>query len=199
MRIYAIIQAVLGTCGTCWDRWCGTLISISTLLLSCSAGLAVKLVIALLIEDAVIVGLLEGEPLAVLHLIALKDAFFERGDGKRVNKDSFALKCAMTFSGWTFSLATDAVGAGLNGRRIYANLGAVVKKHTELEGWLPGPPVAILVLATELVTPFGILSHFEVKGIFLALAIHVALPGLRDVHLSVLDFGNLIARDKIQN
>ena len=48
-----------------------------------------------------IVGLLEGEPLAVLHLIALKDAFFERGDGKRVNKDSFALKCAMTFSGWT--------------------------------------------------------------------------------------------------
>ena len=64
-------------------------------------------------------------------------------------------------------LATDAVGAGLNGRRIYANLGAVVKKHTELKGRLPGPPVAILVLATELVTPFGILSHFEVKGIFL--------------------------------
>ena len=65
------------------------------------------------------------------------------------------------------SLATDAVGAGLNGRRIYANLGAVVEKHAELKGWLPGPPVAILVLATELVTPFGILSHFEVKGIFL--------------------------------
>ena len=64
-------------------------------------------------------------------------------------------------------LATDAVGAGLNGRRIYANLGAVVKKHTELKGRLPGPPVAILVLATELVTSFGILSHFEVKGIFL--------------------------------
>ena len=78
-----------------------TLISISTLLFSCSAGLAVKLVIALLIEDAVIVGLLEGEPLAVLHLIALKDAFFKRGDGKRVNKDSLALECAMTFSGWT--------------------------------------------------------------------------------------------------
>ena len=73
----------------------------STLLLSCSTGLAVKLVIALLIEDAMIVGLLEGEPLTVLHLIALKDAFFKRGDGKRVNKDSLALECAMTFSGWT--------------------------------------------------------------------------------------------------
>ena len=65
------------------------------------------------------------------------------------------------------SLAADAVGAGLDSGRIYANLGAVVKKHTELKGRLPGPPVAILVLATELVTPFGILSHFEVKGIFL--------------------------------
>jgi len=196
MRIYAIIQAVLGTC---WDPWCGTLISISTLLLSCSAGLAVKLVIALLIEDAVIVGLLEGEPLAVLHFIALKDAFFKRGDGKRVNKDSLALECAMTFPSWTFALATDAVRAGFDSGRIYANLGAVVEKHTELKGWLPGPPIAILVLATKLVTPFCILSHFEVKGIFLALAVHVALPGLRDVHLPILDFGNLIARNEIQN
>ena len=32
----------------------------------------------------------------------------------------------------------------------------------------------------------------------LALAIHVALPGLRDVHLSVLDFGNLYWVRKIQ-
>jgi len=198
MRICAIIQAVLGTCWTRWDGWCGTLISISTLLLSCSAGLAVKLVVTFLIEDAVIIGLLEGEPLTVLHLIALKDAFFKRGDSKRVNKDSLALECAMTFPGWTFSLATDAVWAGLDSWRIYT-LGAVVEKHTELKGWLPGPPIAILVLGTELVTPFGILSHFEVKGIFLALAVHVAFPGLRDVHLSVLEFGNLIARNKIQN
>ena len=65
------------------------------------------------------------------------------------------------------SLATDAVRAGLNGRRIYANLGAVVKKHTELKGRLPGPPIALLVFAAELVTPFGIFSHFEIKGIFL--------------------------------
>ena len=65
------------------------------------------------------------------------------------------------------ALATDAVRAGFDSGRIYANLGAVVEKHTELKGWLPGPPIAILVLATKLVTPFGILSHFEVKGIFL--------------------------------
>ena len=72
-----------------------------TFLLSTCTGLAIKLVIALLIEDAVIVSLLEGEPLAVLHFIALKDAFFKRWDGKRVNKDSLALECAMTFPSWT--------------------------------------------------------------------------------------------------
>ena len=54
----------------------------STLLLSCSAGLTVKLVIALFIEDAVIIGLLKGKPLAVLHLIALRNAFLKSGDGK---------------------------------------------------------------------------------------------------------------------
>ena len=64
-------------------------------------------------------------------------------------------------------LATDAVGAGLNSRRIYAYLCAVVKEHAELKGRLPGPPIALLVFAAELVTPFGIFSHFEVDGIFL--------------------------------
>ena len=53
-----------------------------TFLLSASTSLAVKLVIALLIEDAVIIGLLKGEPQAVLHLIALRNAFLESGDGK---------------------------------------------------------------------------------------------------------------------
>ena len=72
-----------------------------TFLLSTCTCLAIKLVIALLIEDAVIVGLLEGEPLAVLHLIALQDAFLKRGDGKRVDEVSLALECAMTFSGRT--------------------------------------------------------------------------------------------------
>ena len=109
-----------GMAGSGWGRrcWCGacnktdrtidsfhtfilTLISISTLPFSCSTGLTVKLVIALLIEDAVIIGLLKGEPQAVLHLIALRNAFLESGDGKWVNKVSFALECPMTFPGRT--------------------------------------------------------------------------------------------------
>ena len=70
-----------------------------TFLLPSSTSLAVKLVIALFVEDAVIIGLLEGKPLAVLNLITFLDAFFKSGDGKRVDKVSLALEGAMTFSG----------------------------------------------------------------------------------------------------
>ena len=70
-----------------------------TFLLPSSTSLTVKLVITLLIEDAVIIGLLEGKPLAVLDLITLFDAFLKGGDGKRVDKVSLALEGAMTFSG----------------------------------------------------------------------------------------------------
>ena len=42
-----------------------------------------------------------------------------------------------------------------------------MKEHAELKSWFPGPPIALQVLAAELVTPFGVLSHFEVEGIFL--------------------------------
>ena len=78
-----------------------TLISISTLLLSRSAGLAIERFIALLIEDAVVIVLLKGKPLAVFHLIALCNAILKCGDGKRVDKVSLALECPMTFSGRT--------------------------------------------------------------------------------------------------
>ena len=64
-------------------------------------------------------------------------------------------------------LATDALGTGLDSRRIHTLLRAVGVDHAELEGRLPGPPGAVLVLAAELVTPLGIFSHFEVEGIFL--------------------------------
>ena len=77
------------------------MVSMGTFLLPGSTSLTVKLVIALLVEDAVIIGLLEGKPLAVLDLIALFNAFLKGGDGKRVNKVSLALEGAMTFSGWT--------------------------------------------------------------------------------------------------
>ena len=59
-----------------------TFVAIGTFLLSAGTCLAVKLVIAFFIEDAVIVGLLKGEPLAILNIIALLYAFLEGGDGK---------------------------------------------------------------------------------------------------------------------
>ena len=51
-------------------------------LLSTGTCLAVKLVVALLIEDAVIICLLEGEPLAVLNVIALFNAELKGFNGK---------------------------------------------------------------------------------------------------------------------
>ena len=58
------------------------MVSMGTFLLPSSTSLTVKLVIALLVEDAVIIGLLEGKPLAVLDLIALFNAFLEGGNSK---------------------------------------------------------------------------------------------------------------------
>ena len=57
-------------------------VTIGAFLLSGSASLAVKLIFALLVENAVIVFLLKGKPLAVLYLIALFNAFLKGGDGK---------------------------------------------------------------------------------------------------------------------
>ena len=87
-----------------------TFVSIGTLLLSASTSLAVKLVVALLVEDAVIIGLLEGKPLAVLDLIALFNAFRKGGNGKRVNKVSLALEGTVTFSGGTPSAKNGRAG-----------------------------------------------------------------------------------------
>ena len=64
-------------------------------------------------------------------------------------------------------LTTDAFRTGLNSRGINALLRAVGVDHAELEGRLPGPPGALLSLTAELVATFGILSLFEVEGIFL--------------------------------
>ena len=75
--------------------------SIGTFGLSGSTSLAVKLVIALLIEDAVIIGLLKGEPRAVLYLATFFYAALKGGNGKGVNKVSLALESAMTLSGRT--------------------------------------------------------------------------------------------------
>ena len=69
-----------------------------TFLLSGSTSFAVKLVMALLVENAVIIFLLKGEPVAILDTIALFNACLEGGDGERVDKVSLALECAVTFS-----------------------------------------------------------------------------------------------------
>ena len=73
-------------------------VSMGTFLLSTCTGLAIKLVIALLIENAVIVCLFEGEPLTVLHIIALCNAFLKGADGKGVYKTTLALECTVAFS-----------------------------------------------------------------------------------------------------
>ena len=77
------------------------MISVGTFLLSGSASLAVKLVVALFVENAVIIFLLKGEPLAILDVVALFNACLEGGDGERVDKVSLALECSVTFSGGT--------------------------------------------------------------------------------------------------
>ena len=59
-----------------------TFVSMGTFLLSTSTCLTIKLVVAPRIQDAVVVGLLEGEPLAVLNFVALFNAFLEGGNGK---------------------------------------------------------------------------------------------------------------------
>ena len=64
-------------------------------------------------------------------------------------------------------MATNAFGAWVKEWRGDTGLCAIDKEHAELKVWLPGPPVALFVLAAELVTPLGILSFFEVNGIFL--------------------------------
>ena len=64
-------------------------------------------------------------------------------------------------------MATNALGAWSKEWRVDIGLCAIDKEHAEVKVWLPGPPVALVVLAAELVTPFCVLSVFEVDGIFL--------------------------------
>ena len=64
-------------------------------------------------------------------------------------------------------MATNAAGAWSNEWRVDIGLCAIDKEHAELKVWLPGPPVTLVVIAAELVTPLGVTSLFEVDGIFL--------------------------------
>ena len=64
-------------------------------------------------------------------------------------------------------MATNAFGAWVKEWRVDTGLCAIDKEHAELKVWLPGPPVTLVVIAAELVTPLGVTSLFEVDGIFL--------------------------------
>ena len=77
------------------------MISTSTVPLPSCACLAEKVVIAIFIKDAVIVVLLEGEPLAVRVAIALLNASLQGGDGVGVHNVTLALESTVAFSGWT--------------------------------------------------------------------------------------------------
>ena len=63
-------------------------------------------------------------------------------------------------------MATNAFGAWIKEWRVDTGLCAIDKEHAEVEFWLPGPPVALVILA-ELVTPLGVFGVFEVNRIFL--------------------------------
>ena len=75
-----------------------TVVSTGTVLLPGRAGLTVKLVIALFIEDAVVVLLLQGEPHAVRVVEALFHAVLKMCDAERVDEVALALEGAVTFS-----------------------------------------------------------------------------------------------------
>ena len=77
------------------------MISHGTLPLPSRASIAIKLVVALFIENAVIVALLEGKPLAVYVAITFLNAFFEGIDGVRIHKSALALEGTLTYSRWT--------------------------------------------------------------------------------------------------
>ena len=78
-------------CGTCCESVCYhqptldllndilTFVSMGTFLLPTSTSITVKLVLALLVEDAVIIVLFKGEPLAVDIVVAFFYAFLQGG------------------------------------------------------------------------------------------------------------------------
>ena len=65
------------------------------------ACLTVKAVVALLVEDAVVVVLLQGEPFAIWVSVAFLNASFKSWDVKGIYDVALALETAVTLSGRT--------------------------------------------------------------------------------------------------
>ena len=77
------------------------MISMGTVPFPSSACLAVKAVVALLVEDAVIMVLLQGEPFAIWVSVAFLNASFKSWDVKGIYDVALALETAVTLSGRT--------------------------------------------------------------------------------------------------
>ena len=77
------------------------MISMGTIPFPSCTCLAVKAVVALLVEDAVIVVLLQGEPLAIWVSVAFLNASFKSWDVKGIYDVALALETAVTLSGRT--------------------------------------------------------------------------------------------------
>ena len=65
------------------------------------ACLAVKAVVALLVEDAVVVVLLQGEPLAIGVVVAFLNASLQSWDVEGIYDVALALEAAVTLTGRT--------------------------------------------------------------------------------------------------
>ena len=72
-----------------------------TVPLPSGACLAVKAVVALLVEDAVVVVLLQGEPLAIGVVVAFLNASLQGWDVEGIYDVALALEAAVTLTGRT--------------------------------------------------------------------------------------------------
>ena len=61
-------------------------------------GITIKFLLAILVENTVVVGLLKGVIHALIIVIAGTNAVFEVLNVKGINKDAFTLECPMTYT-----------------------------------------------------------------------------------------------------
>ena len=173
-----------------WMLWL-TLIASRAVLLSSPTGVAFFRFKAILVEDTVILGLLQCVVLAEMVVAATLDAVLQVPSLQNVGvyKMPLTFLGAMTFSPWAaarrrmkgnsekihvsyvFSplLSTDAMGTlcsvGVTG------FCAVCIEDAHCVGWLPSPPLTVLLLAAKLVAGLGIWPMFKINRILLELKI----------------------------
>ena len=78
-----------------------TMVSSRALPLASGTGFAFKLRLTTFVENAVIVGLFEGEPHALGNVAAGLEAVLEMINFEGIDENAFTLECPMTFTGRT--------------------------------------------------------------------------------------------------